>query len=143
MLAYSTTSEIAAPLDIAWVWHVHMLSPVNYERDCNEIASTLLDHKILVGEQRQKGLIKAKALWEKLYPRKPFEVDLTAPVNNAPGFKSRLEYDIAAACTRQRVFYYQVSSRCWRRRRQNRVMLTTVLYCLRTSQTKERMFAFF
>ena len=37
----------------------------------------------------------------------------------------------------------QVSSRCWRRRRQNRVMLTTVLYCLRTSQTKERMFASF
>lgn len=86
-----------------------MLSPVNYERGCNEITSTLLDHKILVGEQRQKGLIEAKALWEKLYPSEPFEVDLTAPVNNAPDFKSRLEYDIAAACTRQRVFYYQVS----------------------------------
>ena len=38
----------------------------------------------------------------------PFEVDLTAPVN-APGFKSRTQYDIAAACSRQRTFYYQVS----------------------------------
>lgn len=42
--------NIAAPLDIAWVWHVHMLSPVSYQRDCNEIVATLVDHKILVGE---------------------------------------------------------------------------------------------
>ena len=86
-----------------------MLSPVNYERDCNEIVSILLDHKILRGEQRQKGLVKAKALWEKLYPGEPFEVDLTAAADNAQDFKSRIEYDIAAACARQRVFYYQVS----------------------------------
>ena len=75
-----------------------MLSPVNYERDCNEIVSILLDHKILSGEQRQKGLVKAKALWEKLYPGEPFEVDLTAAADNAQDFKSRIEYDIAAAC---------------------------------------------
>ena len=31
--------NIAAPLDIAWVWHVHMLSPVSYQRDCNEIVA--------------------------------------------------------------------------------------------------------
>ena len=109
LLAQSTTVEVAAPLDIAWVWHVHMLSPVNYERDCNEIVSTLVDHKILIGEQRQRGLEKARVLWEELYPMEPFEVDLTAPVNNTADFKSRIQYDIAAACSRQRVFYYQVS----------------------------------
>ena len=101
--------NIAAPLDIAWVWHVHMLSPVSYQRDCNEIVATLVDHKILVGEQRDKGLVKARALWEKLYPEEPFEVDLTAPVCDAPDFQSRIEYDIEAACARQRVFNYQVS----------------------------------
>ena len=101
--------NIAAPLDIAWVWHVHMLSPVSYQRDCNEIVATLVDHKILVGEQRYKGLVKARTLWEKLYPEEPFEVDLTAPVCDAPDFQSRIEYDIEAACARQRVFNYQVS----------------------------------
>ena len=101
--------NIAAPLDIAWVWHVHMLSPVSYQRDCNEIVAALVDHKILVGEQRYKGLVKARALWEKLYPEEPFEVDLTAPVCDAPDFQSRIEYDIEAACARQRVFNYQVS----------------------------------
>ena len=101
--------NVAAPLDIAWVWHVHMLSPVSYQRDCNEIVATLVDHKILVGEQRYKGLVKARTLWEKLYPEEPFEVDLTAPVCDAPDFQSRIEYDIEAACARQRVFNYQVS----------------------------------
>ena len=101
--------EIAAPLDIAWVWHVHMLSPASYGNDCNEIVSTLVDHKILVGEKRERGLQKAMTLWNELYPTEPFEVDLTAPVSNVPHFKSRIEYDIAAACSRQRIFYYQVS----------------------------------
>ncbi len=101
--------EVAAPLDIAWVWHVHMLSPVSYEKDCEEIVSTMVDHKILVGEKRKRGLKKGMALWNELYPTEPFEVDLTAPVSNAPDFKSRIQYDIEAACSRQRVFYYQVS----------------------------------
>lgn len=39
--------------------------------------ATLVNHKILVAEQRQNGLVKAWALWEELYPGKPFEGDLT------------------------------------------------------------------
>ena len=74
-----------------------MLSPVSYQRDCNEIVSTRLDHNILIGDQRLQGLVKARALWEKLYPEEPFD------------FQSRIEYDIEAACARQRVFNYQVS----------------------------------
>ena len=105
----SVTKDIAAPLDIAWVWHVHMLSSISYEKDCNEVVSTLVDHKILVGEQRTRGLERARILWKELYPSEPFEVDLTASVGNAPDFESRIEYDITAACGRQRVFYYQVS----------------------------------
>ena len=105
----SVTGDVAAPLDIAWVWHVHMLLPISYEKDCNEVVSTLVDHKVLVGKQRSRGLEKARILWKQLYPSEPFEVDLTAAVSNAPEFESRIEYDITAACSRQRVFYYQVS----------------------------------
>ena len=105
----SATEDIAAPLDIAWVWHVHMLSPISYEKDCNEVVSTLVDHKILVGDQRTRGLERARILWKGLYPSEPFEVDLTAPVGETLDFESRIEYDISAACVRQRVFYYQVS----------------------------------
>ena len=63
-----------------------MMSPVSYQRECNEFVSTRLDHNILIGDQRLQGLVKARALWEKLYPEEPFEVDLTAPVCDAPDF---------------------------------------------------------
>ena len=85
MLAHSSvTEEIAAPLDIAWVWHVHMLSPVSYEKDCNEVVSTLVDHKVLVGNKRKRGLEKARVLWKQLYPSEPFEVDLTTTIGHVP-----------------------------------------------------------
>ena len=105
------TLTFAAPLDIAWVWHVHMLSPLDYERDCNEIVSTLVDHRILVGEQRELGLQRARRLWNPLYSStgESFEVDLTAPLGKVPWFNSKIQYDIVAACGRQRVFNYQVS----------------------------------
>ena len=93
------------------MWHVHMLSPLNYERDCNEIVSTLVDHRIIVGEQRELGLERARRSWNQLYfsTGEPFEVDLTAPPGKVPRFKSKIQYDIVAACGRQRVFTYQVS----------------------------------
>ena len=105
----SVADDITAPLDIAWVWHVHMLSPTSYEKDCNEVVSTLVDHKILVGKKRTKGLERARILWKELYPSEPFEADLSTYVDNVPDFESKIEYDITAACSRQRVFYYQVS----------------------------------
>ena len=86
-----------------------MLSPISYEKDCNKVVSTLVDHEVLVGEQRTRGLERARILWKELYPSEPFEVDLTASVGNTLNFESRIEYDITAACDRQRVFYYQIS----------------------------------
>ena len=109
LLAQHPSVDLAAPLDTAWVWHVHMLSPLSYERDCNEIVSVLVDHRILVGKAREKGLKKARALWKQKYPKEPFEVDLNAPVTCVQDFESRIQYDIKSACQRQRVFYYQVS----------------------------------
>ena len=109
LLAQHPSVDLAAPLDIAWVWHVHMLSPLSYERDCNEIVSVLVDHRILVGKAREKGLKKARALWNQEYRREPFEVDLNAPVTCVQDFESRIQYDIKSACQRQGVFYYQVS----------------------------------
>ena len=86
-----------------------MLSPLAYERDCNVIVSTLGDHKTIVGGEREAGLQKAKLLWHQLYGNEPFEVDLTAPVGNEMPHVSRIQYDIVAACSHQRVFNYQVS----------------------------------
>ena len=62
-----------------------------------------------MGKQRDKGLEKARVLWTKAYPGEPFEVELNTPDVDVPSFESKIHYDIAQACSRQRVFYYQVS----------------------------------
>jgi hypothetical protein len=42
------------PLDVHWVWHVHMLSPVNYREDCTTICGTVIDHKLLSADEIQQ-----------------------------------------------------------------------------------------
>jgi len=39
-----TDLEFVPPLDIHWVWHVHMLAPVQYRADCQAIAGRILGH---------------------------------------------------------------------------------------------------
>lgn len=108
LVAQSPNVPAAAPLDIAWVWHVHILSPLSYERDCNEIVSTFVDHKVLVGIRQIWAREHWRRLWSELYDNEPFDVDLSAPASNVPHV-SRIQYGIVSACSRQRVFYYQVS----------------------------------
>ena len=84
LVAQSPNVPAAAPLDIAWVWHVHMLSPLSYERDCNEIVSTFVDHKVLVGIRQIWAREHWRRLWSELYDNEPFDVDLSAPASNVP-----------------------------------------------------------
>ena len=107
---YSSTYQLAAPLDVAWVWHVHMLAPYYYEQDCLNILSKVLDHSPLDNMQRCRGLQKAKQLWQlAYYPAEPFEIDLTKPLTVTTGYWSKIQYKLEEACSRQFKFYYQVS----------------------------------
>ena len=101
---------LAAPLDIAWVWHAHMLAPYNYGEDCIRTVSTVVDHVPPGGLQRKDGLEKAKCLWEREYPEEPFEIDLNKPPIALMAYhNSSIPYDLEKACYRQSKFYYQVS----------------------------------
>lgn len=99
----------AAPLDIAWVWHVHMLAPFYYEQDCLNIVSTVLDHAPLNSTQRNLSLQSTRDRWRKTYPEEPFEVDLAKPPTVLRVYRSRIQYNLEEACHRQFKFYYQVS----------------------------------
>lgn len=99
----------AAPLDIEWVWHVHMLAPFYYEQDCLNIVSIVLDHAPLDDTQRTLSLLPTRHLWNKTYPGEPFEVDLTNPPPVLKEHRSRIQYNLEEACYRQFKFYYQVS----------------------------------
>ena len=37
--------EVAPPLDVHWVWHVHMLSPAAYDKDCRDKYGRVFDHE--------------------------------------------------------------------------------------------------
>lgn len=103
-------TNLAAPLDIAWVWHVHMLAPHHYEQDCDNIVSGLVDHCPLTPRHRQAGLQRAKLVWEKRYPFEPFEINLYKDPCLVPQpYSSTIKYDLEEACQRQSKFYYQVS----------------------------------
>ena len=100
---------LVPPLDVAWVWHVHMLSPYHYEQDCLNITSAVLDHSPLNWTQRNLGLQPTERLWLKAYQWEPFEVDLTKPPTVLTEYRSRIQYNLEEACYRQFKFFYQVS----------------------------------
>ena len=104
------TAVLAAPLDIAWVWHVHMLAPHAYERDCLNILGKVIDHRPLAPVERIKVLDEIKGLWSNMYPGVPFDIDLNSIAPEvAQDFDPKITYDLTSACLRQRVFNYQVS----------------------------------
>ena len=94
----------AAPLDVAWVWHVHMLSPVAYQRHCMSLFKKILNH-----DYRSRDLNKGRQLWQDSDYAEPFDVDLVTPPFSVPEYNSQISYDLRSAAFRQSKFYYNVS----------------------------------
>ena len=68
--------HLAAPLDIEWVWHCHMLAPAFYETDCVSVVGKVVDHKLYSEKERTKALEKSRKYWTAKYPNEPFEIEL-------------------------------------------------------------------
>lgn len=105
----SDSRLLAAPLDIAWVWHLHLLAPRDYEQDCANLLSQVVDHKPMNRSQREQGLQNARDLWDNAYPAEPFEIDLNQPAPMTMPYYSRIGYDLEKASHNLSKFYYQVS----------------------------------
>ncbi|KAL4226738.1 hypothetical protein ACF0H5_014718 [Mactra antiquata] len=67
---------LAAPLDIEWIWHCHLLAPLFYEADCKALVGLVVDHKVMGEKDRMKSLEKSRKYWTAKYPNEPFEIDL-------------------------------------------------------------------
>ena len=103
----ASRSNLQPPLDVHWVWHVHMLAPYYYETDCLALVNTTVQHDL--AEDQQRGLATTRRLWEERYSE-PFIVDSQSELDRRlPRYRTRCSYDIEAAVARQKVFYYQVS----------------------------------
>jgi hypothetical protein len=107
--------EYLPPIDIHWIWHVHMLSPSAYHKDCFKASfSRMFNHKLDTLEEMSKKREKTKILWQQCYPKDPF--DLPDENSFCSIYQHILEvqevsafgYDVIAAALRQRSFVYQV-----------------------------------
>ena len=92
------------PLDVHWVWHVHMLSPTKYAEDCKRLHGAVFDHRLGAEES-------AKEEWEGAYPEEPFHLssrDVEGRRDIWGKHSSNISYDLLGAALRQKVFFYQV-----------------------------------
>ena len=44
--------KIYPPLDVAWIWHCHLLSPTDYIKDCENIVGRVLFHESFSRKER-------------------------------------------------------------------------------------------
>ena len=110
LMAEHPTTILPAPLDIEWVWHCHILSPVAYQKDCQKVCGTVIDHCTFSIKQRKKLLIEAEKLWNKKHRGIPFSADLS--ISAPPLITSdvpKSTYDIVAAAQKQQSFNYSTS----------------------------------
>ena len=97
------------PLDIAWVWHCHMLCPTEYAKDYQRITGKVLDHKYNSKLDRFKKQENTKQLWTEFTGVSFDFMSEDAVDSGYDKFTTGINYDIIAAADRQKSFYYQVS----------------------------------
>lgn len=99
-------AKLIPPLDVEWVWHLHMLSPLAYKNDCERLCKRVLNHRLNCETQIKKYYEYSKKLWEE-YSKTPYEY--TDDCTNQNAYLSRIKYDLKSASLRQSTFLYQVS----------------------------------
>ena len=103
----------APPMDVHFVWHCHMLSPLHYHADLEESQlGRAIDHRPSKSSELEKKREKTRPIWMEMFPHEPFDPPPHDGLpklaeDEAPAFA----YDIERAAERQKVFYYQVSDK--------------------------------
>ncbi|RXG57243.1 Glycine-rich domain-containing protein 1, partial [Armadillidium vulgare] len=103
-------TKASPPLDVHWVWIVHMLSPQNYEKDCVLIVEKIIPHHLMTEKALEKSRDLGRTAWEEHYPNEPWELDDQSDLENRYlNNESKISYQLEDAIHRQSAFFYQVS----------------------------------
>ena len=95
--------QYSPPMDIHWVWHVHMLAPVQYNKDCTATVDRILGHQPRSFKDLVDPKLKTCKLWEEHYPGVPFDIDLSTLESHPEELgkdESSLKYNVVAAALR-------------------------------------------
>ena len=115
---YSSHSQIFPPIDVAFIWHCHMLSPTNYEKDCLNMCGKIIDYELLTLKEIHSKQTETKPIWESEYfnNKISFEFQNNSSIDQRDfnSFQSNFDYNLIEAGKRQLSFYYQVSLKHYR-----------------------------
>ena len=133
--ADGTTLSLAAPLDVAWVWHLHRLQPDAYVDDCTAAFGFVVPHTgddpfavdeaqsnseraaVGGGGSGDPAVARAQAAWAALAPHEPFHLPavdaakrrpFTVPPTAPLHAAVSLSCDLAGTAGRQGGFLWQV-----------------------------------
>ncbi|OAE21704.1 hypothetical protein AXG93_1275s1150 [Marchantia polymorpha subsp. ruderalis] len=120
-----TGAHFVPPLDCAWIWHCHKLSPVRYASDCRRLFGEIIDIRTIPieGTEMNNSERDSCTLWQMEYPDEPYHLvqlwedgtsmEFQNSLNRTPKETSLIEpYNLEAAAARQAPFYFQVQ-RSW------------------------------
>ncbi len=101
--------NLIPPLDVLWIWHCHMLNPIQYFNDMMSLFDRLLDHTNLSMKEIINGQENTKLIWQSELNCSYDFLDLNSVDDQYQNYKTSLKYDLYEASSRQFEFYYQVS----------------------------------
>lgn len=104
------SEDFLPPIDVHWMWHVHMLCPRQYRSDCIDCISMVPDHRFFpTKEARLKAQIKTEKMWMNFCSGELYDVDFSKIDPQLTYHKSSIQYQLASASERHLEFYYNVS----------------------------------
>lgn len=58
----SPVSPLVPPIDVHWVWHCHMLCPLQYDKDCIAMLGKRVKHEVPTASVKDYIISKVKVL---------------------------------------------------------------------------------
>lgn len=104
------SKDISPPLDVEWIWTVHMTYPTDYQNDCKNFIGFVPDHTIRDPNENSLAKKKGEKLWKEFTKGdEPYETDLNrAPPINSTN-QTALSIDLLECAKKQADFYYDIS----------------------------------
>ena len=125
---FETDKDFSPPVDVRWVWNVHMLAPGQYAEDLQRsvlgegsdcllvffyiltLIGRIINHEPRSPEDKaeEEKMKKTEKLWNLQFPEEPYKPSNIQKSKYDEDFISSFLYDIVAASQRQQTFFYQV-----------------------------------
>ena len=96
-------NQLVPPIDVKWIWYLHLLSPTNYDAYTKSISCIMNINE----KENELQYQHSKEIWESFSPAVPYDYmkDASRPEN----IESKIGYDFAIASSKAKNFIYQVS----------------------------------